>query len=427
MIAEIVSVGDELLIGDTVNSNAAWLGEVLAERGLKIRRVHTVGDDGGLIIRTLEAAEEEAELVIVTGGLGPTHDDVTKKAVAALYGVSMRTHRPTLDFIRKVFEKRNIPFTRSNYLQAEVPENAEVLFNTQGTAPGLWIEEGGTLLVVLPGVPHEMKHLVREEVIPRLEKREKVFSRPFRYYITTAGIGESTLSDEIIGDLDSWLDDSLSVAYLPYPGGVRIRILGRGDARPEGERIQSLLKHIRRRADIHIIGEGDKVGLPEALGSLLRERGLTISLAESCSGGLICDALTDVPGSSDYLLGGTVAYANRIKTELLGVSSDTLANHGAVSCETALEMAKGASDRFGSDTALSATGIAGPGGGSRQKPVGTVWVGYRDKERHFAVRARFTNNRRINKERTAALALDIARRALQGIDTMPYGLEARHA
>lgn len=427
MIAEIVSVGDELLIGDTVNSNAAWLGEVLAERGIEVRRVHTVGDDGELIIRTLEAAEEKGELVIVTGGLGPTHDDVTKKAVAAHCGVSMRTHRPTLEFIRKTFEKRNIPFTRSNYLQAEVPENAEVLFNTQGTAPGLWIEEGAKLLVILPGVPHEMKHLVREELIPRLEKRDGVYSRPYRHYITTAGIGESTLSDEVIGKLDTWLNESLSVAYLPYPGGVRIRILGRGDARPEGERFQSLLEHIRERAGVHIIGEGEKVSLPEALGSLLRERGLTIALAESCSGGLICDALTDVPGSSDYLLGGVVAYANRIKTDLLGVSTGTLADHGAVSCETALEMAEGASERFGSDLGLSATGIAGPGGGSRQKPVGTVWVGYRDKERHFAVRARFTDNRRINKERTAALALDIARRTLQGIDVMPYGLQARHA
>ncbi len=423
MTAEIISIGDELLLGDTVNSHAAWLGGRLSARGVTVSRVHTVGDNRKVILETLKGAMGRAGLVITTGGLGPTPDDRTKEAVVELFETGTHTHQPTLDFIRETLKKRNIPFSESNYRQAEVPDNAEVLFNRQGTAPGLWFEEGDTLLAVLPGVPHEMKYLMENEVLVRLEHREGIRVEPFRYYLNTAGIGESTLSDLLLEDLEPLLGGSLSLAFLPGTEGVRLRIRGEGRSCPDPERVEALKNYIRERAGIHIYGEGDKFTLAEALGSLLRERGKTVAVAESCTGGLICDRLTDVPGSSDYLPGGVVAYANRIKTDLLGVSGRTLAEHGAVSRETALEMARGVAERLRSDVGISATGIAGPGGGTREKPVGTVWIGFWNPSSHFALRARFTNDRRVNKERTAAVALDTVRRTLEGIETMPYGLQ----
>lgn len=410
-------------MGETVNSHAAWLGERLSARGVAVSRVHTVGDNREAILETLKGAMGRAGLVITTGGLGPTPDDRTKEAVVELFEAGTHIHQPTLDFIRETLKKRNISFSESNYRQAEVPDNAEVLFNRQGTAPGLWFEEGGTLLAVLPGVPHEMKYLMENEVLVRLEHRDGIREEPFRYYLNTAGIGESTLSDLLLEELEPLLGDSLSLAYLPGTEGVRLRIMGRGRGRPDPELVEAVGNHIRDKVGIHIYGEGERLTLSEALGSLLRRRGETVAVAESCTGGLICDRLTDVPGSSDYLLGGEVAYANRIKTDLLGISEQTLAEHGAVSRETALEMARGVAGRLQSDVGISATGIAGPGGGSREKPVGTVWIGFWNPASHFALRARFTNNRRVNKERTAAVALDTVRRALEGIETMPYGLQ----
>lgn len=422
MTAEIISIGDELLIGDTVNSHAAWLGGILTARGVTVSRVHTVGDDRKAIYETLKGAMGRAGLVIATGGLGPTPDDLTKEALTELFDTGTHIHQPTLDFIRKTLKKRNIPFSESNYRQAKVPDSAEVLFNRQGTAPGLWFDEGNTLLAVLPGVPHEMKHVMENEVMVRLERREGIREEPFRCYINTAGIGESTLSDLLMENMEPFPGDSLSLAFLPGTEGVRLRIRGEGSSGPDPERVEELRNYIRDRAGIHIYGEGEKLTLAEALGSLLRERGQTVAVAESCTGGLICDRLTDVPGSSDYLLGGVVAYANRIKNTFLDVSERTLKEYGAVSREAALEMARGVAGRLGSDVGISATGIAGPGGGSREKPVGTVWIGFWNSSSHFALRARFTNDRRVNKERTASVALDTARRTLAGIDTMPYGL-----
>ncbi|MDZ7694479.1 MAG: CinA family nicotinamide mononucleotide deamidase-related protein [Balneolaceae bacterium] len=320
MKAEIVSIGNELLIGDTVNTNASWIGQLLTEEGLEVTGVHTVGDELEIVKRTIRQCMQQSDLVISTGGLGPTHDDVTKKALQDLFNADTVIDQKVLEFVKKMFEKRNIPFTRSNYYQAEILDNAEVLFNKQGTAPGLWFKEFNCLLAVLPGVPFEMKHLMREKVIPKLrnELKEKRFRRS--RYLVTAGIGESTLSDEIIGSLDEFLENGTTVAYLPSPQGVRIRITSSGTSEDQiQQKIDPVAEHIYNKAGDLVIGEGKELLLSEALGRELRARGLTIATAESCTGGLLSSSITDISGSSDYMIGGIVAYANNIKEVELNV------------------------------------------------------------------------------------------------------------
>lgn len=428
MKAEIISIGNELLIGDTVNTNASWIGQVLTEEGLDVIGIHTIGDELEIVRQTLKRSMEQCDLVISTGGLGPTHDDVTKKALQQLFEVETVIDESVLDFVKKMFKKRNIPFTKSNYHQAEMPANAEVLFNTQGTAPGLWFEEYGCYLAVLPGVPFEMKHLMREKVVPKL--REQLQEQEYRRsrYLVTAGIGESTLSDKIIGDLGTFLQNGTTVAYLPSPYGVRIRITSAGHSVEEIEqKIKPVADHIYQKAGSLVIGEGKELGLSEVLGEQLREKQLTIATAESCTGGLLASTLTDVPGSSDYMIGGMIAYANKVKERELNVSKSILAEHGAVSKPVALQMAKHIAGKYGTDIGVSTTGIAGPGGGTDEKPVGTVWIGFWSADKHFALQTLFTNNRLINKERSVAVAMEMVRRVLLDIRTMPYGLEPRWA
>jgi len=424
MTGIIISIGNELLIGDTVNTNASWLGKFLTDQGIEVIRIHTISDDLGLVKNTIGESLAEADLVITTGGLGPTHDDVTKKAVQDLFGAEMTIHKPTLGFIKKIFEKRNIPFSKSNYEQAEVPGNAEVLFNQQGTAPGLWFEENESLLAVLPGVPYEMKELATHKIKAKLDKLTGGNEQRFSRYILTAGVGESTLSDNVIGNLDSFLNDNLAVAYLPSPQGTRIRISGYGHSEEEvNEHMKPVVDHIYERASELIVGEGKEFTLSEALGNILRERGLTLAVAESCTGGYVADSITNIAGSSDYFMGGMVTYSNRAKMDLLEVPDDVLKKSGAVSKPVALKMARSAASKFGADIGISTTGIAGPGGGTEEKPVGTVWIGYWSEKKHFAVRALFTNDRLINKERSSAVALEIVRRSVLGYEALPYDLK----
>jgi len=424
MTGIIISIGNELLIGDTVNTNASWLGKFLTDQGIEVIRIHTISDDLGLVRNTIGESLAEADLVITTGGLGPTHDDVTKKAVQDLFEAEMTIHKPTLGFIKKIFEKRNIPFSKSNYEQAEVPGNAEVLFNQQGTAPGLWFEENESLLAVLPGVPYEMKELATHKVKAKLDKLTGGNEQRFSRYILTAGVGESTLSDNVIGNLDSFLNDNLAVAYLPSPQGTRIRISGYGHSEEEvNEHMKPVVDHIYERASELIVGEGKEFTLSEALGNILRERGLTLAVAESCTGGYVADSITNIAGSSDYFMGGMVTYSNRAKMDLLEVPDDVLKKSGAVSKPVALKMARSAASKFGADIGISTTGIAGPGGGTEEKPVGTVWIGYWSEKKHFAVRALFTNDRLINKERSSAVALEIVRRSVLGYEALPYDLK----
>lgn len=428
MQCHIISIGNELLIGDTVNTNASWLGQELTEAGVDVTHVHTIGDELNDMKTVLESAFSSADLVITTGGLGPTHDDITKKAVTELFDCELVVKEDVLNFIKKIFKQRNIPFSESNYHQAEVPDCCEVLFNTQGTAPGMWFERDGAILVVLPGVPYEMKHLVKDKVLPKI--REQYPEKEFRksHYIITAGIGESTLSDEVIGDLSAMLNDNLSVAFLPSPQGTRICISAKGKSEQEIEdRIQPVAEFIKKRGGDYIIGEGKGLELAEVVGNLLVDRKQWIATAESCTGGYVSNAITNVPGSSRYMKGGIVSYDNEVKINQLEVGRDMLESLGAVSKEVALQMAKGVADRLDSDIGISTTGIAGPEGGTKEKPVGTVWIGFWSKDEHFALHAQFTNDRLINKERSSAVALEMVRRCLLEIEEMPYGLKKQSA
>ena len=428
MQCQIISIGNELLIGDTVNTNASWLGQVLTECGVEVTHIHTIGDNLPKMKAVLQAALSDADLVIATGGLGPTHDDITKKAVTDLFDCELVVDQTVLEFIKKVFEKRNIPFSESNYHQAEVPDCCEVLFNTQGTAPGLWFDRDEAKLAILPGVPYEMKHLMNEKVIPRIRKINGDTELRSSHYITTAGIGESTLSDQVIGDLSEVLTDDTNVAYLPSPQGTRIRISAYGTSEEQiKQRIQPVADFIKKKAGYLIIGEGKDLVLAKALGDLLTEKGLWVSVAESCTGGYVANAITDIPGSSSYMKGGVISYANEVKTNQLGVAAEDLDKYGAVSKPVALQMAKGVAQRLDTNIGISTTGIAGPGGGTDEKPVGMVWIGFWSKDQHFALQAHFTNDRLINKERTAAVALETVRRTVLNINEMPYGLKKHRA
>lgn len=425
MNAEIISIGDELLIGDTINTNAAWLGEFLSGYGFTIKQVHTISDDLDLIKATIQSAMMKSDLVITTGGLGPTHDDLTKKAVADLFEVKLKLDQQTLDYVKAMFEKRNIPFSKSNYHQAEVPENAEVLFNKAGTAPGMWFEVAEHFLAVLPGVPYEMKYLMKNKVTPLLREKTGDLGYFYKKYIKTAGVGESTLSDKVLGDLSDYMKGDTGLAFLPSAGGVTLRISARGEDKSDAiQKTEALSKIIYEKAGDFIFGEGKDLELSEAVGRLLKEKGYTIATAESCTGGLVSNAITDIPGSSEYMMGGIISYANSVKEKQLGVQKEDLDEYGAVSRQVALQMARGVAIRLNADIGISTTGIAGPGGGTPDKPVGTVWIGfYRRGKEHFALKTRFSKDRLLNKERSKMVALECIRRVLKGIETMPYDLK----
>lgn len=428
MQCRIISIGDELLIGDTLNTNASWMAQSLTEAGIEVVRIDTVKDELSVIKDVIKQALTSVDAVITTGGLGPTHDDVTKQAVAELFGSELIVHKQTLSYIQNIFKKRNIPFSNSNYRQAEVPADCEVLFNAQGTAPGMWFKRGEKVLAVLPGVPYEMKYLLNKYILPKLKKALSGTEVRKSHYLLTSGIGESTLSDEVIGKLDSYLNTDVNVAYLPSPEGTRIRIRARASSENKlEERLKPLLEHIKEKAGMFIVGEGKDLRLAEAVGEALHQQNMTIAAAESCTGGSVVDALTDIPGSSRYVKGAVIAYDNEAKIKQLNVAKADLKSAGAVSKKVVLQMAKGVAQKLQTDIGVSTTGIAGPGGGTKEKPVGLVWMGFWHKEHHFALQAQFTKDRLANKERTTAVVLEMVRRVALDIEEMPYGLKKQPA
>jgi len=421
--ASILSIGNELLIGDTVNTNASWVGRFLTEQGFRVQQVRTISDEPDAIRNAVSQCLGSSDLVISTGGLGPTHDDITKRVVADLFGLKLVSDERVLEAVRRRAEERGLVFTPARREQAMVPEGCLAIPNPKGTAPGMWIEREGRALVLLPGVPYEMRALmeggVYEQICKQFPQRE-VYAT---HYLKTAGVAESTLSDEVIGDLQGWLSNGNGVAYLPSPSGVMLRVSRSGESSREAEEeLRPLVNFIRQKAGGLIYGEGRDASLSEALGQVLRNQVLSIAVAESCTGGLVSDTLTDIPGSSDYVKGGITAYSNEAKQDLLGVPKDLLDRHGAVSGEVALKMAEGVANRLGAEIGISATGIAGPSGGTVEKPVGLVWTGFWIRGDHFALKSQFGDDRRLNKIRTTTLMLETVRRNLLGIDPVPYEL-----
>ncbi|MDX1641605.1 MAG: competence/damage-inducible protein A [Balneolaceae bacterium] len=415
--AHIITIGNELLIGDTVNTNASWIGSKLTEWGFSVQKMISIPDDFTPITENIADSLDEANLTIVTGGLGPTHDDITKKAVAQFFDSQFVENRHVLQHIEAIFEKRGFVMSKSNREQAMVPDVCEVLFNKQGTAPGMWFEKGESHMAILPGVPYEMKHLMENQVFRKIKEYFPERDEVITEYFKTAGIPESTLSDKI-GDLDEYTSNGVGIAYLPNPSGVTIRISATSE-----EKLVHLRKKLQDRAGDYIYGKGKDLSLSRVVGQLLVEKNLTIAVAESCTGGFLANEITDIAGSSRYMMGGVIAYANEVKKEMLGVSQKSLDEDGAVSKTVALQMAKGVAEQLGANIGISTTGIAGPGGGTEEKPVGLVWMGFWIGGEHFALKSIFTNNRLVNKERTVMVVLECIRRKLLGMNSLPYELK----
>ena len=415
MNAHLLTIGDELLIGQTTNTNAAWLGERLSRLGVQVERTVTVGDDPDTMRDELGRAVRQARLTVLTGGLGPTHDDVTREVLADYFEAPLRTDDEILDRIRRYYERRGRQMPRSAPALAQVPEGFETLDNPVGAAVGLWfsgtLEGADRLVAVLPGIPQEMNGIFESAVEPRLKAEEDVHAVAHRTLVTS-GIGESALQERL-GDLSDLLGEELGLAYLPSTSGVRLRLTAtNGDTAAAQNQLDRLEARIRERAGAHVIGTGD-AELEEVLGRRLRAAGRTIASAESATGGLIGHRLTGVSGSSAYYEGSVVAYANRIKQSVLGVRADAIEEHGAVSEPVALQMAGGVRDALDVDVGVATTGIAGPTGGTEEKPVGTVWLGYADEVGARAVRRQFVEDRTLNKELFATAAFDLVRRRLE--------------
>lgn len=414
MKAVLLTVGDELLIGQVVNTNASWLGEQLSLVGVEVIRSVTLADDATVVHNALRHAAQDVDLVIVTGGLGPTHDDVTREAIAAHAGVELVLDPTVLAAMQERFNRRGRTMPERNRVQALVPQGFEVLPNPQGTAPGLWrsvVEDGRrSILAVVPGVPHEMRYLTEHEILPRL--MHEVGRRVIQHRtLLTVGIGESHLQ-ELIGDISNFLTSETRMAYLPGHGGVRLRLTVIGtEAKDVEATLRRFEEHVRGRVGEYIFGsDGDTI--EAVVGRMLAERKMRLGIAESCTGGNLLHRVTNIPGASGYLTGGIVAYCNQVKTDILGVSPATLESDGAVSEAVARQMAVGVRRVLGTDVGLSVTGIAGPTGGTPDKPVGLVWFGYADASGDEATGMQFSNERELNKELASTAALDLVRRRL---------------
>jgi nicotinamide-nucleotide amidase len=407
-IAKVLSIGDELLIGQITNSNSAYIGSVLREIGIPVTRMVCVGDVEEDILNEFEDSIKNFDITIITGGLGPTHDDLTKPLLVKFYNDRLILNEDVLAQVESLFAKRQIPMPEINKHQAEVPSKCKVIPNKNGTAPGMWFEEHGKIVISLPGVPYEMKEMMSEIVIPMLKR--KFNDKGLQFFrsktLVTTGISESALY-ELIGDKSSLLKGG-KLAYLPDATGVRLRIDVSGSDETLLERnLNILTENLKSELGIYYVGED--VRNEVVIGNLLRSLGKTISVAESCTGGMISEKIVSVAGSSDYYLGGVCAYSNESKVKILGVNEETIKSFGAVSEQTAKEMAIGCLKKFGTDFAISTTGIAGPTGGSDEKPIGLVWIGFVSEYDSFTKKFIFGNNRQRVIERATQNALNILR------------------
>ncbi len=409
--ASIITIGDELLIGQTIDTNSAFIGQELNKVGVWVKRRVAVGDVYDDIWQALDQECKQSQIIIVTGGLGPTADDITKPLLCNYFGGKLVVNEKVLAHVRHLFEKvfrRTGPMLERNLKQAEVPDVCTVLHNARGSAPGMLFKREGKIFISLPGVPHEMKGLMRDEVIPRLLKEFKMPAIVHRTAFT-AGQGESMLA-ELLNEFEPALPAHIKLAYLPNYGMVKLRLTSQGNSKedvekemlPYFEKMQVLVKEF-------LVSSEDE-NLEVVIGKILRARNKTIGTAESCTGGYIAHLITSVPGSSDYYNGSVVSYSNQVKENALGVGHETLETAGAVSEDTVKQMVKGALQLLKVDYALATSGIMGPGGGSEEKPVGTVWIaaGSKDKVETMQLHLRFDRQRNIAM--TGGNALNLLRK-----------------
>jgi nicotinamide-nucleotide amidase len=410
MNAEIITIGDELLIGQVVDTNAAWIANKLNLLGIDIRKIVSVSDTKESIFKALEQVDKSTDLMILTGGLGPTNDDITKTALAEYFHAKLVMNNEVLEKIKAFVIKRNGDLNERNKQQAFVPENCTVIQNTIGTAPGMWFENKGRIIISLPGVPFEMKEMMNNHILKELEKRHKNF-HILHKIILTQGLAESTLA-EILEEWEKNFPKELSVAYLPSPGIIKLRITGKGKNRKYiEEQINNKVSALKNIIPDYICGYDDDK-LEENLGKLLKEKKATVSVAESCTGGNIGRLITSIPGSSDYFKGGVIAYSNAIKENILNVSKRNIENYGAVSKQVVEEMAKGILDLFKTDFSIATSGIAGPTGGSDEKPVGTTWIAVASKHRVITQKFIFGDQRDRNIQRASLTAMNMLQKLI---------------
>ena len=407
MNAEIISIGDELLIGQVVNTNASWMAAELSAAGIAVIQVTTTSDNGEDISAAIAGAESRADVVLLTGGLGPTRDDITKSVLCNYFHCDLVFSEKVYKHITALFNARGFSLTEVNKQQAFVPERCTVLPNTNGTAPGMWFESGKTIFVSMPGVPFEMKGIMTDHVIPLLTKKNGDIAIIHRTIITH-GVGESWLADKI----QSWelsLPKDFKLAYLPQPGMVRLRISATGsDRKILEEGVSNEVEKLKLLIPELIVGYGTDT-LESVVTTKLIEAGKTVCTAESCTGGTIAQLFTSVPGVSACFTGSVVAYSNNVKQNVLGVNANTLAMYGAVSEAVVIEMAEGARQLMNTDYAIATSGIAGPQGGTEEKPVGTIWIAIATPYKTTATKFLFGDNRERNIKRAAAAALNLLR------------------
>ncbi|MFO7574382.1 MAG: competence/damage-inducible protein A [Bacteroidales bacterium] len=372
MKAEIISIGDEILTGQTIDTNAAWMATELNRLGIEVTGISAIPDDAARITRLLSNAIKRSGLVLITGGLGPTSDDITKDTLCRFFNTSLVRNDEVLANITEILGRRGVSINENNFAQANVPGNCTVLMNRMGTAPGMWFETDEAIVVSMAGVPYEMKYIMNEHVIPTLKKRG-IASEIIHRNIMTYGLPEAHLAERLVS-FESELPSGIRLAYLPSTGVIKLRLTARSADSHQSE--QELSHQIEKLKAVipELIYADYEVSLEELIGITLKSKGLTISTAESCTGGNISRMIISVPGSSSYYKGGVIAYSNDIKVDMLGVNAVTLENHGAVSQDCAAEMAEGVRRLTGSNVSVATTGIAGPDGGSDSKPVGTVCI-----------------------------------------------------
>ncbi|GAA0891197.1 competence/damage-inducible protein A [Fulvivirga kasyanovii] len=408
--AEILTIGDEILYGQLLDTNSQWMSAELDKIGIKTIRKTTVGDTREDILTAFKEAEARVDIVLITGGLGPTNDDLTKPCLAEYFGCEIAMNEAALQEVSNFFASKGLELTEVNRLQAALPVCCDMVSNKLGTAPGMWFERNGKVFVSMPGVPHEMKKMMTDTVIPQLQQ---VFQTDiiFHKIIKTIGIGESWLA-EMIKDWEDSLPEHIKLAYLPSMGQVKLRLTAIGDNLDKLKvEVESLIQDLHKLAGKYIYGY-DTDQIEEVVGKMLLDQHKTIALAESCTGGYVSHKITSIAGSSQYYQGSVIPYHNSLKIDILGVNEQTLLDHGAVSEQTVYEMANLVRKRFNADIGVATSGIAGPGGGTPDKPVGTVWIAYADGEQTITRKLQLWKDRDINIQATAVALLNLIRISL---------------
>ena len=406
----ILTIGDEILFGQTLDTNSQWMSSELDSFGFNVVHRATVGDVEPDILSGLKDASSWADIILITGGLGPTADDLTKPCIAKYFNVPLQSNPAALEELRVLFQQIDRDLSESNKAQTNLPANADYISNSLGTAPGMWIEDKGKIYVSMPGVPFEMKGMISNHVIPKLLK---LFALPIVTHkiVKTIGIGESWLAEKI-APWENNLPDNINLAYLPSLGQVKLRLTSTGENRSELDTaINEQVDLLRPYADKYIYGyDGDEI--EQVVGDLLIDQGLSLATAESCTGGYLAHLITSIAGSSRYFKGSIIAYANEIKESTLGVNPATLEKHGAVSEETIIEMAKGVQAQMGVDIGIATSGIAGPDGGTEDKPVGTIWVAIAIGDEVKTRQLKLFKDRLLNIQMTAVTSLAMLWRIL---------------